>query len=143
MKRISLFLLPLLALLFAGARPAQADEFKVIVNSQLNVTSLTKKEVSRLFLKKVKSWDNDVKVMPVDLPIDAPARESFSKVVLGKDPGAVKAYWQQRVFSGRDVPPPERDSDASVAEFVRNNPGAIGYVSANANVSGVTVITVQ
>jgi ABC-type phosphate transport system substrate-binding protein len=143
MKRATLFLAPLLLLSFMGVQPAAARGFKVIVNRQCDVTSLSKKQVSRLFLKKVKSWDNDLRVLPVDLPLDSSARESFSKEVLGKAPVAVKAYWQQRVFSGRDVPPPEKDSDATVEAFVRTNPGAIGYVSADANVHGVKVVTIE
>ena len=70
-------------------------------------------------------------------------RGSFSKAIHGKSVSAVKAYWQQRVFSGRDVPPLEKDSDASVVNYVRNNPGAIGYVSENADVRGVRVIVID
>jgi len=34
-------------------------------------------------------------------------RVAFSKSVHGKSVGAVRAFWQQQIFSGRDVPPPE------------------------------------
>ena len=47
------------------------------------------------------------------------------------------------MFSGRDVPPLEKDSDASVINFARNNPGAIGYVSENAKVNGVRVVIIK
>lgn len=143
MKRMILLLVPILLLSFMSIPSAKTTGFKVIVNPDTDVTSLTKKQVSRLFLKKVKTWDNDLNVVPVDLPSSADAREIFSKQVHGKSVNAVQAYWQQRVFSGRDVPPPEKESDASVVEFVRNNPGAIGYVSADADVRGVKVIAVN
>jgi ABC-type phosphate transport system substrate-binding protein len=138
-----LLLVPILLLSFAGMPSAKTTGFKVIVNSDSDVTSLSKKQVSRIFLKKVMTWENDLKVKPVDLSSKANARGNFSKMIHGKSVTAVKAYWQQRVFSGRDVPPPERESDASVLSFVRNNPGAIGYVSENADVRGVRVIVVK
>ena len=56
---------------------------------------------------------------------------------------AVKSYWNQQIFSGRDVPPVEKKSDAEVLTFVRSTPGAIGYVSDAAAVDGVRVVTVN
>ena len=74
--------------------------------------------------------------MPVDLSESAPAREAFSTAVHHKPVKAVRAYWQQQIFSGRDVPPPEKTSDEQVIAFVRATPGAIGYVSAAAPLTG-------
>lgn len=143
MKKMLILLVPVLLMSFLGTPEARTQGFKVIVNPKVDVSSLSKRDVSRLFLKKVKTWDNDLTVNPVDLPSNEEAREMFSRAIHGKSVSAVKAYWQQRVFSGRDVPPPEKDSDASVIAFVRNNPGAIGYVSENADLSGVKVIDVE
>jgi hypothetical protein len=36
------------------------------------------------------------------------------------------------MFSGREVPPPVRDSDTAVIEYVRANSGAIGYIAPSA-----------
>ena len=143
MKRMTILLVPILLLSFMGMASAKTTGFKIIVNQDSDVTSLTKKQVSRLFLKKAKTWDNDLKVAPVDLPSGTDARGNFSKEIHGKSVAAVKAYWQHRVFSGRDVPPPEKESDDSVVAFVRNNPGAIGYVSENADLRGVKVVAVN
>jgi ABC-type phosphate transport system substrate-binding protein len=57
--------------------------------------------------------------------------------------GAIDQYWTQSVFSGRAVPPPEKRSDADVVAFVRENPGAIGYVSQGASIDGVKRVTVK
>jgi hypothetical protein len=63
--------------------------------------------------------------------------------VLSKSVSSIKAYWQQQIFSGRDVPPPEKQSEAEVLEFVRSNATAIGYVSPVAVLPrGVRVLTV-
>lgn len=143
MKKLFVLLVPILLLSFLETPSAKSTGYKIIVNPKTDVTSLSKREVSRLFLKKVKTWDDDIAVSPVDLPSNETARQTFSRDIHGKSVSAVKAYWQQRVFSGRDVPPPEKDSDASVIAFVRNNPGAIGYVSENADLRGVKVVNVE
>jgi hypothetical protein len=57
--------------------------------------------------------------------------------------GAVRSYWQQRIFSGRDVPPPELDSDEAVVAFVARSPGGIGYVSAATKLSGVRELALR
>lgn len=134
--------LPLLifaASLLLGAAPEPA--FRVIVNEQRAVTTLPKATVAAFFLKKSSTWPDGATAQPVDLTADAPARRAFSEAVLGRSVTAVRAYWQQRIFSGRELPPPEKGSDAEVIAFVRANPQAIGYVSASAELSGVRALT--
>ena len=139
MKRI--LVLAILASL--GAASAQATGYKVIVNSANPATALAKKDVSALFLKKKTKWDDGSAVTAVDQTDKSAARESFTSAVHGKPVAAIKSYWQQQIFSGRDVPPVEKSSDAEVIAFVRNNRDAVGYVSEETPVSGVKVIDVQ
>ena len=47
------------------------------------------------------------------------------------------------MFSGRDVPPAIAKSDAEVLAFVRANRGAVGYVTAGADLAGVKVLAVK
>lgn len=113
-------------------RTAPDTPYKVVVNKSNPVTTLTKSELSRLFLKKTIVWQGGGEVQPVDLGEDSDARQAFSKQVLGKDISAVKGYWQQLIFTGRGVPPIEKQSEAEVLAFVSANRNAIGYVSAAA-----------
>jgi ABC-type phosphate transport system substrate-binding protein len=100
-----------------------------VVNGANPVTALPRDLASKMFLKKVQTWESGLAVAPVDREQGSPVRAAFSKAVHGKPVSAVVSYWQQQIFSGREVPPPERTSDAAVIAFVRANPGAIGYVS--------------
>src|SRR5687768_3329856 len=93
---------------------AQAAPYKVIVNSSVTIGSLSKKAASDLFLKKMTKWDGGAAVVAVDQIETAPARSAFSKTIHGKTTAAVKSYWNQQIFSGRDVPPVEKRSDAEV-----------------------------
>jgi ABC-type phosphate transport system substrate-binding protein len=125
-------LLPAAMVLLISAhapRAAARAEFLVIVQAANPVQSLTVEDVSRMFLKKVTRWEDGHSVLPVDQAEDSPVRAAFSRDVLRRKLAAVRAYWQQRIFSGRDVPPPVRTSDAEVIRYVEANAGAIGYVA--------------
>ena len=110
----------------------QQSGFTVIVNEANGVSAMSAADLSKVFFKKVTRWSTGggLDAVPVDLPEGAPAREAFNAAVHGKTLGAVRAYWQQQIFSGRGVPPVEKATDEMVIAFVRATPGAVGYVSA-------------
>jgi ABC-type phosphate transport system substrate-binding protein len=122
---------------------AHAASWKLVANNSVSTTTLSKKQVGDLFLKKTAKWDSGAAVVPVDQIDASTAREAFSKAVHGKTAAAVKSYWNQQIFSGRDVPPVEKRTDNEVLSFVRSTPGAIGYVSDGTPTDGVRVIAVN
>ena len=142
MKKILLIVLILLMseIIFYAQ---QAEPFKVIVNASNPVTELTKKDVSKMFMKKLARWENGTPVLPVDQVESSSVRKQFSEAVLGKTVSAVKSYWQEQIFSGKGVPPPEKTSDKEVIDYVKANAGAIGYVSADASLTGVKAVEVK
>lgn len=142
MRRSSILLLAL-ALLADARAFAQADAYRVVVNSANPTTSLTRAEVARLFLKKTAKWPHGPTVQPVDQERVSPVRQAFSVAIHDKDVDQISSYWQVLVFSGRDVPPRTLKSDAEVLQFVKDNPGAVGYVSDEAPLSGVKTISVR
>ena len=132
---IRIFVASLAVLAFAPPANSQADpDFKVIVHASNPVTSMTSAEVSNFFLKKVTRWSGGQAVRPIDLATRSPVRGNFSEVVHRRSATAVKAYWNRQIFSGRGVPPTERRTDSEIINYVAATPGAIGYVSASANV---------
>jgi ABC-type phosphate transport system substrate-binding protein len=140
MKPTFVLLAGLLALT-ADPAPSPAQDFAVIVNVSNPISTLSKDEVAKLFLKKTISWSSGQSASPVELPVTAKVRESFAREVLNKSVAQVRSYWQQQIFSGRDVPPPEKPTEDEVLAFVRANPNAIGYVSRTANMGrGVKVV---
>jgi ABC-type phosphate transport system substrate-binding protein len=133
-----------LLVLPAFPRRARAGEFyAVIVNAANPLSVLPAAEVSRMFLRKSVRWPDGLLVLPIDLREGSPVRASFSKEIHDRGVDAVKAYWQQVIFSGGGVPPPEEDSGAAVVEYVRSHPGAIAYVSVRTPLGeGVKVLKV-
>lgn len=117
--------------LIAAAAPRTASaqaSFVVVVNVTNPASRIGRSELAALFMKKEMSWSDGTPAFPVDLPADDPTREAFTTAIHGKSAQAIRAYWQQQIFSGRQVPPPERDTDEQVLAFVRTTVGAVGYV---------------
>jgi ABC-type phosphate transport system substrate-binding protein len=127
-----------------AAAPARAapDGFVVVVHPDVRAERLDRGELSRLFLKKATRWP-DGRVVKVVEPADEKLRGAFAEKVHGKSLSAVRAYWNQVVFSGRDVPPAEKAGDAAVVQYVRSNPGAIGYVAAGSDTAGARAVPVR
>lgn len=127
-----------------GATPRSANAgYRVIVNPANPVEVLDRSFLTEAFLKKATRWSNDLFIRPADQASEAACRQAFSEDIMKKSVAAVKSYWQQMVFSGRGVPPPELDNDEEVVKFVLRNPGAVGYVSPGANTGGTKTVTVR
>ena len=142
MKKLQWLLAILLIVAFKGE--AQAQGFQLVVNAANPVASISADEASKLFLKTAAKWKHGAPAVAVDQPPDTPARAAFSTKVHRRTAAAVFSYWQQQIFSGKDVPPPEKAGDEAVLAFVRANPNAVGYVSTDAALgAGVKRLAVQ
>ena len=107
---------------------------------------MSKKELTKVYLKKTVKWAHGGAVAPVDLPVSSAVRNAFSKDVLRKSAPAMQAFWRKRVFQGVGVPPIVMASDAKVLAYIKRTPGAVGYVANATNTSrasGVKVIGVK
>jgi len=102
-----------------------------------------RKFLSEAFLKRTTRWPGGAAIKPVDLGSDSPVRRRFSEDVLNRSVSAVKSYWQQMIFSGRAIPPPELETDEEVVRYVSKHAGAIGYVSGAGDLPGVKVVTLK
>jgi ABC-type phosphate transport system substrate-binding protein len=126
-----------------GSAPPVAAPYRVIVNPQNTLVRINRTFLQDAFLKKKRHWPNDKVIHPVDLVASSRVRSNFSEGVLKRSVAAVKAYWQQRIFAGRDTPPPEFDSDEKIVAYVLKYEGAVGYVSGTADVLGARIVSVD
>ena len=124
------------------ARTQQAS-FQVVANPSLEMSTIGKKDLARIFLKQKKAWPNGAAAVPVDQKLSAAVRTEFSTAILRKGAKAVESYWNGQVFAGKASPPQTMGSDVEVLNFVRTTPGAVGYVSASAPTSGVIVLRID
>jgi ABC-type phosphate transport system substrate-binding protein len=147
MRPLLFAVLALVLTLTAVATRVAADEpsvpsYRVIVHPSNPLPSVGRQFLADVFLKKVKRWPDGDVIRPADLPLRNGTRKEFTGGVLGRSVDAVKAYWQQQIFSGRDVPPPELEDESKVVAFVLKHPSAVGYVSGTANLGGSKVVRV-
>lgn len=122
-----------LPLLLALATPAAGQEFKVVAHPDQAAGGLATARVSRLFLKKETLWPDGALVKPV-VPPDGPLYRAFCQRIHGRPATAIFGYWNQMIFSGKEVPPRELRTAAEILDYVRTTPGAIGVVPAETTV---------
>ena len=125
-------------------RGEAAKDVIIIVHADNPDSALSKKDISKIFLKKIKKWKStDENIAPVDQIETSKIRENFSDKIHDKTIAAIKSYWQKQIFSGRSIPPVEKESDDDVITFVSEHQNAIGYVSSRAKVQGKGVKIIQ
>jgi ABC-type phosphate transport system substrate-binding protein len=126
-RRRLLLALPVLAL----ARPARAGEIMVVCARALQLDAEDLKEI---FLGELQ-FAGGQRVVPVD---NAALQAEFLERVLRMSSARYAAWWTKKAFRDGVNPPPLRGGDTQVLAFVKETPGAIGYVMAAA--PGVHVI---
>ena len=120
------FALTLTALCALGSADSRSGAiYQVIVNPSNPATTLDQAFVEDAFLKKTTHWSTDDVIRPADLVSSSPVRRKFTEDLLKRSVEAVKGYWQQRIFSGRDVPPPEFETDEDVIAGGRPGRGRV------------------
>jgi ABC-type phosphate transport system substrate-binding protein len=130
-------------MLFLTASAQEVVDFYIIVNKGNSITKISKSQLSNIFLKKTKKWNNSNEIVPVDLLSNSKVRSEFSKIILNRTVPQVKAYWQQNLFSGKNTPPIELKNDNEVIEFVKNKADAIGYISKKNISDDVKIIIIE
>lgn len=120
------------ALLLNGSRArAEAEpaplEIAVVVGRESFVTHISKDELRELYLRRQRLWQNGERAIPINLPPDNSVREPFSRLVLGRSPHDLVAYWSARYFEGI-TPPVTLPSAAAVRAYLKVEPGAIAYL---------------
>jgi hypothetical protein len=131
------------ALTRANGAEQPPSGFRVVVHAANSASSAPSDFVMSAFLKKTSRWPEGELIQPVDLRFGSPVREAFSQSILQRSAAAVRNYWQQRIFTGRGVPPPEVSSDADVIRYVQEHPGGVGYVSTQADAANVKVLVIR
>lgn len=128
MKTLVARIFLLLALLPLVPALAQTG-YVVVVNAANPVETMSRQEISRMFLTNRHRWDHGERVRAVDLRVTSEARQAFSQEVHGQDSRQIDVHWQTLIFSGREIPPPKKASEEEVVDHVGRHLGGIGYVS--------------
>jgi hypothetical protein len=125
------------------ASAAGSDGYKVIVHPDNPVAAIDRQFLREAYLRKSSDWTGGAAIRPIDLAGRHAVRGRFVQEVLKKSPSQLKSYWNQRIFSGKGVPPPEADSPAGVIAHVLAHKGGVGYVPIDTDTGGAKVVKVH
>lgn len=109
--------------------PAARAEVILVTSADSNVEALSREEAEQLYLGRRSSLADGRPLLLLDLP-PGPVRDHFYRVLTGKNPSQIRAYWSRMVFTGRALPPRESTSPADARRLLLENPGTVGYLPA-------------
>jgi len=125
----------LLSALLAGvASSVRADGFVVVAHPGVEGSTISRETLAAIYLKKVVQWGDHTSIRPVDQSGKSLVRHAFSAQVLGRSLSEIQRFWWDRLAVDRVSPPTIKSTDEEVLAFVARTQGAIGYVSAAADV---------
>jgi ABC-type phosphate transport system substrate-binding protein len=140
MNRVGWRALVVLALsLSAGAAGA---DVVTVVSSTSAVASLSKAQVTEIFLGKVSRFPDGAQAVPIDQEEGSSARDEFYLAYAGKSAAQMKSHWAKIIFTGRGQPPKSVSNSVDVRKLIAANPQAIGYIERSA-VDGSVKVLVQ
>lgn len=117
---------------------AQANAGSIVVHPSNNDT-LSKDQVARIFLGKLKEFPSGETASPVSLAENTDVTQKFVSDILKKSPAQLKSYWAKLIFTGQGEPPVMLSSEDELIKKVASTPGMIGFVSSDAP-PGVKVV---
>ena len=121
MKKLFLCSIGLLAGFIAAI--AVAGDIYIIAHSNVNMDD--ERELREVYMGE-KQFVGSIKLVPVENIV---AQRDFLDKVISIRPDKYAALWVKKSFRSAATVPPTKSSDADVIKFVKNTPGAIGYVS--------------
>ena len=118
---------------------ATAADYAVVVNKD-NAATLSQKDISRIFLGKLKAFPDGGQAVPIIQTTGSDISKAFIEGVLKKRSSQYRSYWSKMVFTGKGNPPKEVADDAEAKELVSKNPSIIGIIKASAVDASVKVV---
>jgi len=115
-----------LFILIAFVFSLHAQELLVIAGRDFPIRHISKKDLKALYLDK-KHLIKNRPVLTLNYPPDNPLRNCFERQVLRKSRYALRRYWLQAHYNGKR-PPKVIKSQKALFAYIRQVPGAIGYV---------------
>jgi ABC-type phosphate transport system substrate-binding protein len=130
--------LVILSALFA---PVSAASQVLIANKDVSADSLSREEISLIFLGETNRWQ-DGKPITIVIQEQGTTHRLFLRDILSRTPTQYTNYWRKQIFNGKAVAPITVANMQEVIEFVATHSGAVGYVSDESVDNSVKVITI-
>lgn len=124
-----------------AAWAAQAEVY-LVVGQASPVQTLTRKEAINLYSGRTRMLADGQTVQAMDLPRDDALRGEMYRLLTGFTLAQVNSYWSRLTFTGQTRALPVVSSEAQMAEWLRSNPQALGYLSREPSAPHLRVVLV-
>lgn len=104
-------------------------EIYVVVHKESKIESLSKSDVSALFLGKKRTLPNGELALVIDRGGSSLARSDFFFLLNNMSLSRVNAYWSRLTFSGRMTPPTVIEMDNDMFQLLSEHYNAISYTN--------------
>lgn len=133
----------LLLLLIGGLVTTSLHAYQVVAHSGVAASSISKADLSKIFLVQSKTWPGGGVVIPVDQQTKSLVRKAFCKDVHGKKVMSAWKIVKKAMMNDDATPPKVKKGDEAVLEFIAATPNSIGYIDDGLAATGVKVLTVN
>lgn len=127
-------------ILMALWQPVYAQDVRVIANPSVPVETLSKNMVKAVFLGNRTVWPDGSSIEFVTL-ISGDVHKAFLKKFVHKTPIQFSTYWKRMVYTGKGFSPQSFATERELIDYVASHDGCVGYVSGNADVNAVKVVS--
>jgi ABC-type phosphate transport system substrate-binding protein len=114
-------------------------EVVVVMGTGSTVPSLSREQVSNIYLSKTRQFPNGGTPVPLMLAQGSNNDEFFTKV-LNRSDAQARAYWARLTFTGKGIAPRELKDSNEIKQTLSSNPYAIGFVQKSEADSNVVKI---
>ncbi|WP_036187849.1 hypothetical protein [Marinimicrobium agarilyticum] len=129
--------------LLSGLGSVTWADVVVVVSEKSPIQALTSTQLTDIYLGRLTRLPEAGSVVPVDQVEQSNTHHDFYQQYLGRTPAQIRAHWSRLIFTGRGQPPKAVESDAAMAEALRRNPSAIGYMDSETLPEGMRVIDIE
>ena len=123
--------------------PAKGQQIKIVGHQEGPPDELSLNEARSIFKAQQQWWKSNTKISIVLLKSEVPISGAVAEKIFGMSKSEVKTYWIQIVFRGKASTPKHFDSESALIAYIAQTPGAVGVVSAEADVGELKVIEVD
>lgn len=119
----------------------QDQGFLVIVNSDVQLDSISLEELGRIYLgkKRTLAGKNISRLASLE---SGDIHREFLETCLNRSHSSFINYWKRMVFTGKGLMPRVFSDENQLVEYVRKNKSAIGYISASTPHPGVNALKI-
>ena len=120
----------LVSILLTLAAPAARAEIVLVTAIDSTISELSRDEAEQLYMGRRAALSARGALLLLDLPT-GPVRDQFYRLLTGKNPSQIRAYWSRMVFTGRALPPTESADASDAHRILLENPNAVAYLPAS------------